>query len=92
VAFAGTRVYYEGPYKNIERTPITPSYLTESSARSLDFNTVCVAARDTNWVQVGQVACSDNLASHVYNGTLRHAMSRSTIGGYVVARARDDYN
>jgi hypothetical protein len=84
--------YYEGPYPNITKVAPWIAPLFESSARSLDSNTVCVAAYQ-NGSQVGSVACSDNLAAHPYDGvTWRSPSSRSTIGGYVVARARGDYN
>ena len=95
--FAGTAYAYyaypyEGPYNNVTKIAPWVAQLYESSARSLDGNTVCVAAYE-NGFQVESVACSHTLATHRYDGvTWRSPSSRSKIGGYVVARARGDYN
>jgi hypothetical protein len=92
VAYAGSTVYHEGWLGGNGVRSGWEGRLFETSARSLSGDTVCTAAWSGS-SQVGQVACSNDLASHAYDGvTWREAFCRATISNSVVARCRGDYN
>lgn len=65
--------------------------LTVSHGRSYHGKTVCVAALDSNYYQVGQVSCSSTDVQKAYNGSWRMAFGRATAGDQLSAKLRAEY-
>lgn len=88
-ASAADYVFWDGWMSSAVNSYPYYQALTETSARSLSGNTVCVAAQNLDGSQAGQVVCSNDLAVHAYCGCIyRYGYARPIIGGSVNARAR----
>ncbi|MBO9533588.1 MAG: hypothetical protein J7513_11515 [Solirubrobacteraceae bacterium] len=65
--------------------------LVASHGKSNDGQTVCVSAKYSSGAQVDPVSCSSYIAVKYYSGQKR-AWARSTIGNFVQAKLRAEYN
>lgn len=89
-AHAADQVFFEGLLNNQSATAGFSEPVSQTSARSLDGNSVCVAAvYYSGGPLAGNVVCDTDLAVHAYcHCDYKLGYVRSLIGGNVNARAR----